>query len=302
MDTSSNMYQKIFLGIYMNIDLDIQNYSLQDICSLFKISPNFNKSDLKMCKKYVLKMHPDKSNLDKSYFIFFSKAYKILYSIFEFKHKNETDGPAIYKDIINEDDTDAKSKLVKQLTNNDNFLNIFNKAFEENNLVSNFDKGGYGDWLVSEDDLLDDFSDVPVSERNRAIDAYKERQIQITEDIKELENSQLAEITGAAPENYSSDIFSKLSYEDIKKAHTETLIPVSSKDMPKTYKTEEALLLSREERIELPSMKKSNEILSTNKRSDDTLATYRAYQLTKQSDAATAANDKFNVMFKQLTH
>ena len=49
-------------------------------------------------------------------------------------------------------------------------------------------------------------------------------------------------------------------------------------------------------------MKKSKEILSAQKNTDDTIATFRAYQLVKQSEAATLANDKFNIMFKQLTH
>jgi len=287
----------------MNIDLDIQNYTLHDICSLFKIEPNFNKEELKTCKKYVLQMHPDKSKLDKSYFIFFSKAYKLLYSIYEFKHKNSTAGPTQYTDIINEGDTTAKNQLIKSFTNNELFLNHFNKAFEENNLVSDFDKGGYGNWLVSEEDLMEEFSNVSMNDRNRVLEAYKERKIKIREDIRELENTHLTEITGAAPNNYSSDIFSKLSYEDIKKAHTETLIPVSSKDMPKNrYKTTDELIRVRGEQIALPTMKASKEILSTNKTADDTLATYRAYQLAMQSEEATSANDKFNLMFKQLTH
>ena len=287
----------------MDIDLDIQNYTLHDICTLFKIPPNFNKEELKSCKKQVLKMHPDKSQLDKSYFIFFSKAYKLLYSIYEFKHKNQTTSPTKYTDIINEGDTTAKSQLIQSFTSNDNFLKHFNKAFEENNLVSNFEKGGYGNWLVSDEDLTDDFSNVPPNERNRVLESYKERQIKVREDIRELENSHLAEITGAAPDNYSSDIFSKLPYEDIKKAHTETLIPVSAKDMPKNrYKTTDELRRVRGAQIAIPSVKESKEILSTNKTTDDTLATYRAYQLAQQSEAATEANDKFNLMFKQLTH
>lgn len=287
----------------MDIDLDIQNYSLQDICALFKIEPNFSKEELKRCKKYVLKMHPDKSKLDKTYFIFFSKAYKLLYSIYEFKHKTQTACPTKYNDILNEDDTAAKSNIIQQFTNTENFLNVFNKAFEQNNLVSNFDKGGYGNWLVSEDDIMEDFSNVPMNERNSVLESYKERQIKVREDIRELENTNLAEITGAAPDNYSSDIFSKLPYEDIKKAHTETLIPVSAKDMPKNrYKTTEELRMIRGAQISIPTAKESNDILATNKTTDDTLATYRAYQLAQQSDAATIANDKFNLMFKQLTH
>jgi len=287
----------------MNIDLDIQNYSLQDICNLFNIPPNFTKEQLKSCKTQVMKMHPDKSKLDKSYFLFFSKAYKLIYSIYEFKHKNQTACPTKYTDIINEGDTTAKSQLIKSFTNNDNFINHFNKAFEDNNLVSNFEKGGYGNWLVSDEGLTDDFSNVPATERNRVLESYKERQIKVREDIRELENTHLAEITGAAPDNYSSDIFSKLPYEDIKKAHTETLIPVSVKDMPKNrYKTTDELMRVRGAQIAVPSVKESNDILSTNKTNDDTLATYRAYQLAKQSEAATDANNKFNLMFKQLTH
>lgn len=287
----------------MNIDLDINNYTLHDIITLFKIPLNFNKAELKTCKKFVLKMHPDKSNLDKDYFIFFSKAYKILYSIYEFKNKNYISGPTKYIDIINENDSTAKSKLVQQFTNNDNFLTFFNKAFEENSLVSDFEKGGYGNWLVSDEDIVDDFSNVPIHERNKAIESYKEKQIILREDIKELENTHYAEITGASPENYSSDIFSKLSYEDIKKAHTETLIPVSSKDMPKNiYKTTEELVKARGALMVVPSMKESNKILSAKKHTDDTIATFRAYQLAQQSEAANLANDKFNIIFKQLTH
>ena len=54
-----------------DIDLNIDNYELPDILKLFNISYNFNKEDLKKCKKYVLKTHPDKSNLPKEYFFFF---------------------------------------------------------------------------------------------------------------------------------------------------------------------------------------------------------------------------------------
>ena len=34
-------------------------------------------------------------------------------------------------------------------------------------------------------------------------------------------------MTRERPKEYSSDIFSKLGYEDLKKAHTETVVPVT---------------------------------------------------------------------------
>ena len=66
----------------MSVDLDIDNYNLEDILSLFKVPLNFNKEDLKTVKKMTLMTHPDKSGLDKDYFLFYSKAYKKLHGIY----------------------------------------------------------------------------------------------------------------------------------------------------------------------------------------------------------------------------
>ena len=70
-----------------DIDLNIDNYDYEDILNLFKIKIDFQEEDLKKAKKHVLAMHPDKSGLDKKYFLFFSSAYKILYSVYEFRNK-----------------------------------------------------------------------------------------------------------------------------------------------------------------------------------------------------------------------
>ena len=37
-------------------------------------------------------------------------------------------------------------------------------------------------------------------------------------------------LDGSAPDSYGSDIFSKLPFEDVKKAHTETVVPVTQED------------------------------------------------------------------------
>ena len=65
----------------MDIDLNIENYDLNDLLQLFKIDFDFVAEDLKRVKKTVMQTHPDKSGLDKKYFLFFSAAYKIIYSI-----------------------------------------------------------------------------------------------------------------------------------------------------------------------------------------------------------------------------
>ena len=55
-----------------SLDLDLDHYSLEDIYHLFNISENkLTEETLKGAKQIVLKMHPDKSQLDSKYSLFF---------------------------------------------------------------------------------------------------------------------------------------------------------------------------------------------------------------------------------------
>lgn len=57
-----------------NLDLNINNYNLDDILNLFQIKSDFGDDDLRNAKKLVLKTHPDKSGLSPEYFLFFFKS------------------------------------------------------------------------------------------------------------------------------------------------------------------------------------------------------------------------------------
>ena len=70
-----------------NLDLDINNYNLNDILGLFKLSINIQEDDMKRAKKMVLMTHPDKSGLPPDVFLFYSKAYKILFYIYQLENK-----------------------------------------------------------------------------------------------------------------------------------------------------------------------------------------------------------------------
>ena len=67
------------------IDLDIKNYNLRELLDLFNLPYNFTKQDLKTAIKIVYKMHPDKSGLNKEYFMFFRKAYEMIRQVYEFR-------------------------------------------------------------------------------------------------------------------------------------------------------------------------------------------------------------------------
>ena len=59
----------------------------------------------------------------------------------------------------------------------------------------------------------------------------------VHKDIMTTENkSNGSYLANTKPEEYSSDVFSKLPYEDLRKAHTETVVPVNMKDFHNTKK------------------------------------------------------------------
>lgn len=69
-------------------DLDIENYNLTDLLNLFHLKYDFTEHDLKAAKRMVVKMHPDRANIDNKYFIFFNKAYKTVEKVYYFKKRN----------------------------------------------------------------------------------------------------------------------------------------------------------------------------------------------------------------------
>ena len=73
-----------------NLDLDINNYTLDDLLNLFKLDYNFTSEHLKKAKMVSFMTHPDKSDLDMKYFIFFSQAYDMLEKVFYFRNKRKS--------------------------------------------------------------------------------------------------------------------------------------------------------------------------------------------------------------------
>jgi hypothetical protein len=70
------------------LDLNIDSYNLHELLSLFKLNEGFTSEELKSAKRIVYATHPDKSGLDKKYFLFFSKAYRLLVQVNELFDKH----------------------------------------------------------------------------------------------------------------------------------------------------------------------------------------------------------------------
>ena len=102
----------------------------------------------------------------------------------------------------------------------------------------------------------------------------------------------------------NSDIFSKLPYEDLKTAHTETLIPVNNDDynnIPK-YANVQEYNNQREQNIQLLSQDKSDQILAQRRQTEDENANRIAFQLLEKQEKVEKNNDIFMSRLQRISY
>lgn len=291
-----------------SVDLDINNYNLQDILSLFKIPVNFDEHDMKRAKQIVLKTHPDKSKLSADYFLFYSKAYKMLYSVWEFKKRGDVDNKnpknTEYSSYTDED----KSVLLDQFfesnekfKKSNNFNRWFNEQFERNKLSNEYEEKGYGDWLKTDDDLEEPANNVSMATMKQEFDKKKERarSLIVREDVEEIwSNNSISssELSNDAPGTYDSGLFSGLGFQDLYKAHTETVIPVTEEDYEQKQKfgsVNEYMSYRNSQDTKPLSEQQAEQYLKQRNEKDEEKAVRRAYELAKQTEMAKQKNQEF---------
>lgn len=288
-----------------NVDLNISNYDFNDIINLFKLKPNFDEMDMKRAKQIVLMTHPDKSFLPAKYFLFYSQAYKLLLSIHEFKNKSTKKMDENIEYTIDDNDKDKNEILThffnknENLKNNNNFNKWFNANFDKHKIEYDNDKG-YGDWLKSNEDIEPE-THISLSQLNNEINKKKEhaRSLVVHKDITDYyqaQSIQSTDLTGNAPDNFSSDLFSNLPYQDLRQAHIESVIPVTDTDYHNIKKfnninefvsyrnTQNITPLSESQAIDYINKREKNENIETAK---------RAYELLKQTEIVTQNNKSF---------
>lgn len=290
------------------LDLNIDNYDYKDILNLFKIPVNFGANDLKQAKKRLLLLHPDKSGLDKKYFLFFSQAYKTIYSIYQFREKidkgNDLPKEEIEylaeEDIYNRETIESLKKNNK--LNNDNFNKWFNELFEKVNIKSDYDNNGYGNWLKQDSEIVENCKTMKDMEEKMNLRKQKAREyaIQKHRGIYEFNASSYCGLTNSVPEEYSSDMFSTLKYEDLKKAHEESVIPVTQDDFSRSYNTFEQARLDRQNALNPLSEKDAIDKLNRMKLEDNELSSMRAFELIKQDRRNEIINKNWWSSLKQL--
>jgi hypothetical protein len=298
--TNSVSFQNTTLN---SLDLDLDNYSLDDLYHLFNIPGGYlSEETLKSAKQIVLKMHPDKSQLDSKYFLFFSKAYKRLYSIYEFQNKSSK------KKYDNEEYFDDTNKNIlnnmfdknKDFKDPKNFNSWFNHAFEKSRLENPIEQG-YGDWLKSDEGFISVNENVTKGNMNEVFE-QKKKQIQAMTVYTGV-TDMLSSTFGGSLLN-GGDNFSTGEYTDLRQAYTETLIPVTQEDYEKIHKFNNVSeYKAHRERVDVSPLTKEEaerKLLQQQQQYDQDSAAL-AFKYAKESEKAKEKQNNFWSELKQIT-
>jgi len=274
-------------------DLEVDNYDLEDLLELFKLDYNFSEEDLKGAKKICLQTHPDKSGLEPKYFIFYKKAFEVIAQLFYFRGKRKNRSTE-YQVECNESD----KKILENVQKNENFNEWFNKNFEKIKIKDEEHDCGYDTWYHSKEPekQMNDEEFYRIKRESCAIARNN-----VVKDIGSKSGFNLVR------ENieYSSDIFSKLKYQDLKKAHTETLIPVTKEvfdSRPKFANVESYRMYRNTNKPRPRTMEESQRILLKQDDIDGTNNTKRAFKMYKQDLEIEKANNIWWKNIKQLEY
>lgn len=288
-----------------SLDLNLDNYSLEDLLTLFNIN-SINQDDLKDAKQIVLKMHPDKSKMDAKYFLFFSAAYKRLYSVYEFQNKS-SNKKYVDEEFYNDSNKNILNHMFekKKLKDPQDFNLWFNQQFEKHKLEDEENGAGHGDWLKSDDGIFNINEKVTKTNMNEIFEKQK-KHIQSLTVYQGISDSVASTLGGSLlmnDGNFSSSSGS-LEYTDLKQAYTETVIPVTMEDyekMPK-FRNVNEYKNHRESVDTKPLTKEESEaILLRKQKNMDQDSAALAYKYAKQAEKIKEKEKSFWADIKLIT-
>ena len=284
-------------------DLDIDNYQLEDILNLFHLDYKFDIESMKKAKFMALKTHPDKSGLKKDFFLFFMKAYKMLEAIYDYRYKKEQCAKnQKYIVEINEQNKQLLKKLDGKSAKD--FNKWFNEMFEKVKVKDEDVDTGYGAWFQSNDDVDNEI----INSKRGMEEAFERKKTQgraliLHKEVNEIEEGKGYDLTRNKPEYYSSNLFSNLPYQDLKKAHTETVVPVTNEDYlskPKFKNVDSYVRYREQTKPGMVSLDQSKQMLKERNMRNNKINTERAFRLIKRDEEIAQSNKKWWAHLKQL--
>lgn len=297
-----------------NHNLNIQEYSLDELLGLFNIQTNtpITIEQLKFAKKKVLMLHPDKSRLEPSYFLFYKKALDIVVQYYNHQHRQDVEViPENAKYVLPETPKSASLQINQTIEKmgKTGFQQKFNQLFEENmSKKLNTEKNA---WFSSNEPV---YENVAISNAKQLGEVF--------ENIKQ-KNQGMVKYLGVS-EQYSSGInggnfyeeeeddtyvssdpFSKLKYDDLRKVHKDqTVFSISESDYSKVPKYDSVDHFSRERSNlgEPMDKQKAEKIIASREREMQQKMMQRQHQSNLKTMEYTEKNKNILSSFMRLTN
>ena len=224
-------------------NLNIKMYSFKELLELFQLSSsNITQEEMKRAKMMVLKMHPDKSRLAPDYFLFYKKAYEIVFQFYQETAKTSAIVPTteqIYSPT-NDPSNKTTAKTIQNTMNEmgkDQFQQKFNELFVS---IAEKPKENVNEWFQKNDPLFEYDEATTTAGLGQAIDTIKQK----TSALAKYTGVQTMASGGPAYDHLydndedsyvSCDPFGKLKYDDLRKVHKDqTVLAVSERDFDKS--------------------------------------------------------------------
>lgn len=227
----------------MNHNLKLESYSYDELLALFELPKNMTLEQLKVAKKKVLMVHPDKSKLPAEYFLFYKKAFEVVVQIYE--NNNKINQP-IPEDVTNYKplDNGLNKATVQKVTTvagemaPKDFQNKFNELFENN--MSKKPDTQKNEWFSKDEAIYKTDTTVSAKNMGQVFDTMKQNNSDIIRyrGIEEITSGSGARLYDEEDDDYvTCDPFSKLKFDDLRKVHKDqTIFAVSERDFDNVTK------------------------------------------------------------------
>jgi len=230
-------------------------YKFQEILQLFELtSGNITEEDMKRCKHTVLMTHPDKSRLPPEYFLFYKKAFDIISEFY--KSQSKTSQSVIFENAQyttlnpNNWDKNTHRKIGEniQKMDKDEFNQKFNHLFDQN--MDKKPDPEKNNWFKSTESQYEIPPDKNINRafehmkgQNSGLVAYRGVQNMNSStrvaagNLYDDDDDENGADANGSTQYISSDPFSKLKYDDLRKVHKDqSVLSVGERDYAKMRK------------------------------------------------------------------
>ena len=289
-------------------NLNLHSYSLDEILGLFDLtSYDISIDHLKTAKRKVLMLHPDKSKLEPKYFLFYKKAFDVVVQFFDNQNRQNqvvTNNEVVYDPSYNKEG-DHVSEQIKQNVDemkSKKFQEKFNELFESNQMGTKPDTSR-NEWFLQEQ------SDFQVPEGKLSKQAMSDNFQQIKKQSNGLihyngvqsmnqdsaTNNNFYDDDGDFSNQYvTSDPFSKLKFDDLRKVHRDqSVLAGSEQDIHnmQTYNSVEEFNRARSQHSYDPLEKEhANRILHEQEKAIQQRMMQKEYQAKLQTEQYAEKN------------